>query len=183
MVRPETAPPLSSRHPTRLLRYTPARHGTAATAWALATKATHTQDKMRLYEARQERDWDMFEEAVRREVDSLWAINTWYTTDFPAGKSVTATTMLCESKRGATGEVDRYNGRLVVRGDTQMYPTDYTDVWAPVARNATQRTLLGVAASDVLSLLQLDIETAFLNGDLEEEIYIHQPKGYDRGDK
>lgn len=115
-------------------------------------------------------------------MDSLRETNTWYTTELPAGKKVTATDMLCERKRGATGEVTCHKGRLVVRGDTQVYPIDNTEVWAPVAGQTSLRTLLAVEAADGLSLPQLDVETAFLNGDLEEQIYIRQPQRYERGD-
>jgi len=60
---------------------------------------------------------------------------------------------------------------------------DYTDVFAPVARYATLRALLAHCAASGLILYQLDVETAFLNGEVDEEIYIRQPRGYERGDK
>ena len=139
-------------------------------------------DKMRIHVARRADDWKLFDEAVKREVDSLWANGTWELVDLPPGKKVTGAQMLCERKRGADGEVARYKGRYVVRGDTQTAMVDYHEVWAPVARHATLRALLGKCAGEGLTLCQLDVETAFLNGVMEEEVYVRQPTGYERGD-
>lgn len=100
---PEAATSLQSRYAARLLLCTPARRGTAGTAWALAAKEPHSPDKMSIHEERQEHDWELFYTAVKQEVDSLWANNTWYTRNLPVGKKVTATVVLFERKRGATG--------------------------------------------------------------------------------
>jgi len=85
-------------------------------------------DKLRIHAARKAADWPQFDEAVKREVDSLWANGTWELVDLPAGKKVTGTQMLCERKRGAGGEVTRHKGRYVVRGDTQTAMVDYNEV-------------------------------------------------------
>jgi len=138
-------------------------------------------DKMRIDVARRAADWPQFDEAVRREVDSLWSNGTWELVDLPAGKKVTGAQTLCERKRGADGDVSRYKGRYVVRGDTQTAMVDYNEVWAPVARHATLRALLAKCAGESLTLCQLDVETAFLNGVMEEEVYVRQPVGYERG--
>eukprot|EP00168_Porphyra_purpurea_P003952 TRINITY_DN1457_c0_g1_i3.p1 TRINITY_DN1457_c0_g1~~TRINITY_DN1457_c0_g1_i3.p1 ORF type:complete len:899 (+),score=181.15 TRINITY_DN1457_c0_g1_i3:879-3575(+) len=139
-------------------------------------------DKLRIHAARKAADWPQFDEAVKREVDSLWANETWELVDLPAVKKVTGTQMLCERKRGAGGEVTRHKGRYVVRGDTQKAMVDYNEVWAPVTRHATLRALLAKCAGEALTLCQLDVETAFLNGVMEEEVYVRQPAGYERGD-
>jgi len=137
---------------------------------------------MRIDQARREPDWPEFDAAVQCEVDSLWAHGTWYLTDLPAGKTVTDTEILFERKRGPDGELASHKGRFVGRGDKQTYMVDYTDVWAPVARYSTLRALLAYCAVGGLHVYQLDIETAFLNGEVDEEIYIRQPRGYERGD-
>jgi len=139
-------------------------------------------DKMRIHQARKAADWTEFDKAVKREVDSLWDNGTWELVDLPPGKKVTGTQMLCERKRGADGKVDRHKGRYVVRGDTQQAMVDYNEVWAPVARHATLRALLVKCAAHGLALCQLDVETAFLNGVMKDEVYVRQPSGYECGD-
>jgi len=102
--------------------------------------------------------------------------------DLPDGQSVTPTEMLAERKRGADGSIDKYKGRFVVRGDEQTYLVDYTEVWAPAVRYTTLRVFLAYYISKRMTIEQTDFTTAFLNGDVEENIYIRQPLGYERGD-
>jgi hypothetical protein len=82
-------------------------------------------------------------------------------------------------KKKASG---RYKARLVARGFSQVYRQDYFETYAPVARLASIRTLLALAAKYQLEIQQIDVKTAFLYGDLDEEIYIELPKGYDDDD-
>ena len=155
--------------------------GVAVTAWALAAKGRGNPDKMRMDQAKLEPDWDLFDAAIQAEVDALWENGTWELVDLPRGKKLIQTVMLYERKRGADGEVTKHKGRYVVRGDTQTYMDDYFEVWAPVARYSTLRVFLAFCASRGLGMEQMDVATAFLNGDVEEEIYIPQPRGYERG--
>jgi len=150
-------------------------------AWALAAGGRGGPDKLRVYEARNEADWPDFDAANKVEVQALWDNGTWEMVPLPAGKKVIRTELLCERKRGPAGEIAKYKGRLVVRGDTQVPYVDYTETWAPVARYTTLRYLLGLCTRNDLALLQLDVATAFLNGEVAEEIYINEPRGYERG--
>lgn len=116
-------------------------------------------------------------------MDALWANGTWALCDLPSGKVVTPTQMLCERKRGATGEVTKHKGRFVVQGNHQLYLQDFKETWAPVAHHSTLRMLLAFCAAGSFFVGPLDIATAFFNEDIEEEIYIKQPPGYERGDR
>ena len=89
--------------------------------------------------------------------------------------------MKCEWKRGTDGAVSRHKARFVARGDTQVYLVDYREVWAPLARHATWPAMLAAAVGNGSALCQLDVETAFLNGVVEEAVYIREPTGYERG--
>ena len=82
-------------------------------------------------------------------------------------------------KRTAEGVVCRCKARLVAKGYKQKYGIDYEEIFAPVARLDTVRLLIALAAHHNLKLYQLDVKTAFLNGILEEEVYIHQPEGFE----
>ncbi|KXJ67790.1 hypothetical protein RP20_CCG012118 [Aedes albopictus] len=81
-------------------------------------------------------------------------------------------------KRDINGEIVRFKARLVAQGFSQQYGSDYDEVFAPVVQQTTFRTLMAVAAKKNMTVKQYDVKTAFLNGDLEEEIYMRQPCGF-----
>jgi hypothetical protein len=78
----------------------------------------------------------------------------------------------------ADGSVDRYKARLCAKGYSQQQGIDYTETFAPVAKFSSIRSLLALAAHYDLEVHQMDVKTAFLNGDLEEDIYMVQPEGF-----
>lgn len=138
---------------------------------------------MRLHEARKQLDWPQLHAAKEKEVDSLWGMGTFELVDYEKWMKLIDLEMLSERKRGATCKVTRHKGRCVARGDKQVYPRDYVDKSAPVVCHAKLRLMLVIAAALRMRIFQLDVETAFLNGDIEEELYVRQPRGYERGDK
>ena len=76
------------------------------------------------------------------------------------------------------GSVDNFKARLVIQGFRQKEGIDFFDTYAPVARISTIRLLIALASIHNLEIHQMDVKTAFLNGDLEEEIYMKQPEGF-----
>ena len=84
-----------------------------------------------------------------------------------------------KTKRNAKGEIKRHKARLVAKGYSQKAGIDYDEVFAPVARLETIRLIISLAAQNKWKIHQMDVKSAFLNGVLEEEVYIQQPSGYE----
>ncbi|GJP67910.1 hypothetical protein CLOP_g24668 [Closterium sp. NIES-67] len=88
---------------------------------------------------------------------------------------------LFKRKTDADGNIERYKSRLVAKGYQQQEKKDYNEVYAPVVKGTTLRTLFAAAAIKGWVVKQMDIVTAFLNGVLEEVTYMEQPEGYNDG--
>ncbi|RVX04712.1 Retrovirus-related Pol polyprotein from transposon RE2 [Vitis vinifera] len=112
-----------------------------------------------------------------RKFGALEKNGTWEITDLPIGKKPVGCKWIFTVKYKANGNVDRYKARLVAKGFTQSYGIDYQETFAPVAKLNTVCVLLSLAANLDWSLHQLDVKNAFLNGDLEEEVYMDIPAG------
>ena len=76
------------------------------------------------------------------------------------------------------GTIDKYKARLVIKGFRQKEGLDYFDTYSPVTRITSIRLLIALATVYDLQIHQMDVKTAFLNGELEEEIYMEQPEGF-----
>lgn len=99
----------------------------------------------------------------------------------PKGRRALPTKWVYKVKTHPDGTIERYKARLVVKGFSQKPGVDFDKTFSPVVRLATIRALLGVAANENLKLQQFDVTTAFLNGEVSEEIYIKQPEGCSDG--
>ena len=84
-------------------------------------------------------------------------------------------------KVDGNGRVERYKARLVAQGFTQVKGADYDETFCPVVRMESLRTVVSLAVRNGLRLHQLDVTTAFLNGELEEDVYMRQPEGFVAG--
>ncbi|CAL1379865.1 unnamed protein product [Linum trigynum] len=119
-------------------------------------------------------------EAMQREIDALEANGTWDLQELPPGKKAIASKWVYKIKFHPDGTVERYKARLVAKGFTQIEGVDYHDTFAPVAKLVTVRCVLAVAAHRGWHLHQMDVNNAFLHGDLHEEVYMKLPPGFSR---
>ncbi|CAM8900151.1 unnamed protein product [Rhodiola kirilowii] len=103
---------------------------------------------------------------------------TWILVDLPPGYKPLGNKWIFRKKMKVDGNFDKFKARWVVQDFRQKYGTDYFDTYAPVARISTIRLLIALASIHKLLVHQMDVKTAFLYGDLEEEIYMKQPEGF-----
>ena len=111
-------------------------------------------------------------------MDSLVKNKTWTLTSLPPGRKAIQNRWVYKLKLDGQGEIRRFKARLVAKGFTQRPGIDFHETFSPVVKYESLRALLSIAAVSDLEMLQLDVKTAFLNGDLEEELYMAQPEGF-----
>jgi Reverse transcriptase (RNA-dependent DNA polymerase) len=119
--------------------------------------------------------------AMDSEMNSLADNKTWVLVDRPTKQKSIKSGWVYKIKWNPDGSVDKYKARLVVKGFAQKAGIDYTQTFSPVARSGTIRSIIAVAANEGMELLQFDVSTAFLYGQLDEDIYMEQPEGFSDG--
>ncbi|RVW83299.1 Retrovirus-related Pol polyprotein from transposon RE1 [Vitis vinifera] len=117
-------------------------------------------------------------QAMVDEMAALHSNDTWDLVVLPSGKSTVGCRWVYTVKVSLDGQVDRLKARLVVKGYTQVYGSDYGDTFSFVAKITSIRLLLSMAAMRSWPLYQLDIKNDFLHGDLVEEVYMEQPPDF-----
>ena len=116
--------------------------------------------------------------AIFDEYESLIQNSTWTLCPLPPGRSAIKGKWIFTFKPGYKQVAPRFKARFVAKGYSQVYGLEYVDTFLPVVKHYSLRTVLAIAAAKDLEMIQLDIKTAFLNGDLQEEIYMEQPEGF-----
>jgi len=135
-------------------------------------------DPLTYDEAMRSHDASFWKEAINDEMESIMGNDTWVLADLPPKCKPIGCKWIFKKKLKVDGTIDKFKARLVAQGFRQKPGIDYFDTYAPVARISTIRLLITLAAINNLVIHQMDVKTAFLNGDLEEEIYMKQPEGF-----
>nr|ABA99612.1 retrotransposon protein, putative, unclassified [Oryza sativa Japonica Group] len=121
---------------------------------------------------------DNWIKAMEDEIHMIEKNNTWELVDRPRDREVIGVKWVYKTKLNPDGSVQKYKARLVAKGFKQKPGIDYYETYAPVARLETIRTIIALAAQKRWKIYQLDVKSAFLNGYLDEEIYVEQPEGF-----
>ncbi|CAI7794061.1 unnamed protein product [Closterium sp. NIES-54] len=134
-----------------------------------------------LKEALESSDAEEWKKAMEIELKIIEENSTWELVELPKGRKAIMSKWLFEIKSDADGKIERYKSRLVAKGYQQKEKVDNKELFAPVVKPTTLRTLLAGATIKGWVVKQMDVTTAFLNGILEEEIFMVQPEGFDDG--
>lgn len=116
--------------------------------------------------------------AAEEEISSMNVNKVWDLVELPDGFKTVGCKWIFTTKRDSKGNLEKYKARLVAKGFTQKDGIDYTETFSPVSKKDSLRIVLALVAHYDLELHQMDVKTAFLNGELEEEIYMDQPEGF-----
>ena len=115
---------------------------------------------------------------MKSELDSMYSNQVWDHVKAPKGIKPIGCKWVYKRKRGIDGKVETFKPRLVVKGYTQKEGIDYEETFSPIAMLKSIRILLSIAAHYDYEIWKMDVKTAFLNGNLDKEIYMMQPKGF-----
>ncbi|RDX70843.1 hypothetical protein CR513_49870, partial [Mucuna pruriens] len=129
-------------------------------------------------EALRSSDVSLWMTAMQEEIEALHRNKTWNLVELPKGRKAIGCKWVYKIKRDGNDQVERYRARLVLKGYAQKEGIDFNEIFSPVVRMTTIRIVLAMCAVFDLHLEQLDVKTAFLHGELEEEIYMLQPEGF-----
>lgn len=114
---------------------------------------------------------------MQKALNALREAKTWDIVKKPPGKNVIGCKWVFRIKKDAQGKIEKYKARLIARGFTQAHGVDYTDTFAPVAKLASIRTILAIAAQNNWPIEVFGFNSAFLNGEFDEDIYMELPPG------
>ncbi|KAK1668552.1 hypothetical protein QYE76_056711 [Lolium multiflorum] len=136
------------------------------------------EDPATYEEAMMSPDSNKWQEAMKSEMGSMYDNKVWTLVDLPDSRKAVENKWIFKRKTDADGNITVYKARLVAKGFRQIQGVDYDETFSPVAKLKSVRILLAIAAFFDYEIWQMDVKTAFLNGDIEEELYMVQPKGF-----
>ncbi|GJU81697.1 putative zinc finger, CCHC-type containing protein, partial [Tanacetum coccineum] len=111
-------------------------------------------------------------------LNPLWMPSKWELAELPKGAKLVECKWVFKTKLNPNGNIERYKARLVAKGYTQKEGVDYKETFSPVSKKDSLRIVMALVAHFDLELHQIGVKTAFLNGDLHEDVYMAQPQGF-----
>ena len=144
----------------------------------LTMASTEQQDPSSVAEAKSSPDKAKWEKAMEGEMESLHSNDVWELVEPPPNRKIVGSKWIFKRKVDSDGAVERYKARLVAQGYTQKFGLDYEETFSPVVRFESIRSVVALGVQHKLQLHQMDVSTAFLHGELAEEVYMRQPEGF-----
>ncbi|KAA0050371.1 Retrovirus-related Pol polyprotein from transposon TNT 1-94 [Cucumis melo var. makuwa] len=132
------------------------------------------------YHSPSSNEWD--ELPSQRKNDTIEKNGTWKMVDLSEEKNAIGLKWVYKTKFATYGSLEKHKARLVAKGYAQQHGIDFEEIFSPVARFETVRIVLALAAQQQWSIYQFDVKSAFLNGELQEEVYVEQPEGFVKKD-
>ena len=158
-------------------RRQPERYSPSAFCSKFSLSVTDDDPKT-VKEAVDSEDGKIWKEAMVDEMESLHKNEAWDLVELLARRKPIGSKWVFKKKTNAEGKVEKYKARLVAKGYSKVPGIDFGDIFSPVAKVASIRLPLSVAANFDFEVEQMDVKTTFLHEDLEEEIYMKQPEGF-----
>ena len=140
----------------------------------LASPSLQVQEPLNYTEAASKPEWVL---AMQKEIQALHDNETWELVDLPKGKKPIGNKWVYKVKLKSDGSLERCKARLVAKGYNQRFGIDYEETFSPVVKMPTIRCIIALAASKKWPIYQLDVNNAFLHGDLHEEVFMKVPSG------
>ena len=116
--------------------------------------------------------------AMKEEMNSMTSNRVWDLVELPNGVKVVGCKWVFKTKNDSPGNIERHKARLVAKGFTQREGIDYTETFSPISKKDSLRIIMALVVHFDFDLLQMDVRTTFLNGNLEEEVYMKQLEGF-----
>ena len=138
-----------------------------------------SEDPTNYEQAMVHNDSKQWQDAMMDELESIKKNDVWELTALPDGRKAIGCKWVLRKKFKADISLEKYKAKLVAKGFTQQSSVDFVDTYSQVAKFASNRIIMSVVATMDLEFHQLDVETTFLNGELKEDIFMLQPKGFE----
>nr|CAN73802.1 hypothetical protein VITISV_001401 [Vitis vinifera] len=139
-------------------------------------------DPISISQVKQSSDFEKWIETMKDEMKSMKDNGVWDLVELPKGVKLIIYKWIFKTKRDSKGNIVRYKARLVAKGFTQKEDIDYKETFSPVSLKDSFRIIMALVAHYDLELHQMNVKTAFLNGNIDETIYMVQPKNFESND-
>lgn len=125
---------------------------------------------------------ELWYDAMKEEMNSIKSNEVWDIVELPNGAKAIGCKWVFKTKKDSLGNIERYKARLIAKGFAKKEGIDYTKTFSHVSKKYSLRIILALVSHFDLELQQMDVKITFLDGDLEEEVYMKQPEGFPSSD-